>query len=172
MMPVRPTSTIWTALIEQAAAAVPEQPQTPAAQKKDDPLSADDIDALLEQASAGTQQNAAAPEAENAANGGGADDDAGAPDIGRSGRAYRAGCRSRAGAAADTRPHRKTMIRFPPTTSTPCWNRLPPERSRTRRLPKTEDAANGGGADGRCRCARHRRSGCAYRAGFRRCRRT
>ncbi|WP_027182346.1 hypothetical protein, partial [Oleidesulfovibrio alaskensis] len=42
---------------------------------------ADDIDALLEQASAGTQQNAAAPEAEDAANGGGADDDAGAPDI-------------------------------------------------------------------------------------------
>jgi hypothetical protein len=69
------------ALIEQAAAAVPEQPQTPAAQKNDDPLSADDIDALLEQASAGTQQNAAAPEAEDAANGGGADDDAGAPDI-------------------------------------------------------------------------------------------
>ena len=39
------------ALIEQAAAAVPEQPQTPAAQKSNDPLSADDIDALLEQAS-------------------------------------------------------------------------------------------------------------------------
>ena len=69
------------ALIEQASAAAPQQPQAPAAQKNDDPLSADDIDALLEQASAGTQQNAAAPEAEDAANGGGADDDAGAPDI-------------------------------------------------------------------------------------------
>jgi len=134
------------ALIEQASAAAPQQPQAPAAQKNDDPLSADDIDALLEQASAGTQQNAAAPEAEDAANGGGADDDAGAPDIDDLDALI-----EQAAAAAPQQPQAPAAQKNDDPLSADDIDALLEQASagtqQNAAAPEAEDAANGGGAD-------------------------